>query len=177
MAVVQTGKGITIRKWRAGEPLDHRKMNQVVDAVNAMVQGANPPQQVLPKPGDVPPLVVQRMAISAIAGDYLICNPFVGSVPDTASEILVAKPPELRRSVTERADLTFTYSGDQERLAFNEDAEEENQIVVPLYIEGDVIFAMNSIVGGSGVSDLDGTDLGWQDMNVAGRAWAKNDEA
>lgn len=177
MSVVQTGKGITIKKWRQGEPLDHRKMNQVVDAVNAMVQGANPPSQVLPKPGDAPPLSAQRFSIASIAGDYLICNPFKGSVPDTTSSIQVAKPPELRRSVVELGDLTFTYSGDQNRLAFNEDAEEEEQIVVPLYTAGAMIFAMSNIVGGTGVSDADNQDLGWQDMNVAGRAWAKNDEA
>lgn len=175
MAVVNTGKGTSITPWRPGEPLDHRKLNQVIEQVNAMIKGARPPQQIFPTPGDVPPPVIQRLQIVSISGDYLICNPFKGAIADTASEIQVAKPFELRRSVVEWQDLTFTYTSDQERTAFNEDAEEEEQIVVPLYVAGDTILAANNIVGGSGVVDAKDQDLGWIDLNLAARAWAKND--
>lgn len=177
MGKINTGRGTSVTKWRAGEPVDHRKLNQMVDQVNAMIQGANPPQQIFPTPGDSPPPVIQRLQIGSISGDSLVCYPFDGASADTTAPIQVAKPPELRRSVVERDDLTFTYSSDQERVAFNTDAEEENQIVVPLYIAGDVILAANNIVGGSGVVGSDNQDLGWIDLNLAARAWAKNDQA
>lgn len=175
MSKVTSGRGTAVTKWRSGEPLDHRKLNQVVDQVNALVKGARPPQQVFPSPGDIPPVVMQRLQIVSIAGDYLICNPFKGASADTTSQIQVAKPFELRRSVVAWNGLTFTYTDDQNRTAVNASSEEEDQVIVPLYVAGDIILAANNIVGGAGVAMPNGMDLGWIDLNLAARAWAAND--
>lgn len=172
MGIINTGKGNAVKKWRAGEPVDHRKLNQMVDQINAMIQGARPPQQIFPSPGDSPPPVIQRLQIVSISGDALVCNPFDGASADTTSEIQVAKPPELRRSHTSWNGMTFIYSTDQARVATS-GADTENQSVVPAYVVGDVILAADNIVGGSGVTGMDDTDLGWIDLNLAARAWAK----
>lgn len=163
-----------LSKWRPGEPLDHRKMNQVVVQVAALTKGARPPQQVYPVPGDVPPPAMQRLKIVSIAGDYLICNPFKGAAPDTTSQIQVAKPFELRRSVVAWNGLTFTYTGDQARTATS-GSDTEDQVVVPLYVAGDIILAAKNIIGGVDVTLGSGEDMGWIDLNLAARAWAKDD--
>jgi len=175
MSRVNTGKGTPVQKWRAGEPIDHRKLNQVVDQLNAMIKGATPIQQVFPSAGDSPPMTMERLQIVSIGNDYLVCCAFDGVTPVTDSLFFVSKPPELRRSRESWNGLTYVYEDSQTRTATNADEEEEEQVIVPAYVEGDTIFAVTNIVSGTGVLDQDGVDYGYLDMNVAGRAWAKND--
>lgn len=173
MAVVKTGKGTFVKEWKPGEPLDHRKLNQVVTQVNAMIRGATGPQQKYPSAGDKPQMEMQRLQIVSIGNDYLICCSFDGVTPVPDDLFFVSKPPELRRSRTEWNEITYEYADSQTRTATNADLDEEDQVVVPTYLEGDMIFAANNIIGGTGVLDAEGVDYGYLDMNVAGRAWAK----
>ena len=173
MSIVNTGKGTFVQKWRPGEPIDHRKLNQVVDQINAMIMGARPPQQIYPSSGDSPPMTMERLQIVSIGNDYLVCCAYDGATPLTDSLFFVSKPPELRASRTEWNGITYEYADSQTRTATNADLDEEEQVVVPTYLEGDTIFAVTNIVSGTGVLDATGEDYGYLDMNVAGRAWAK----
>jgi hypothetical protein len=165
-------KGLTLREWAPGEPLDHRKLNEVVRALRSLLQGARPPTQVNPVAGVSIP-VFQQFTIASIGEDVLICNPFDGTASDETSEIIIAKPPELRASREEWNDITYTYTNSQTRTA-DDGSETEDQVIVPEYVVGDVIYAVKNIVGGTGVVVTDPVE--WLDLNVAGRAWAKSDE-
>ncbi len=173
MANVETGQGGLLTPWTAGEPLDHRKLNQSVKALQALTKGVRPPSQIVPKAGEAAVVSIQQFKIESIAGDYLVCNPWNG-IEATASQFLIAKPPELRRSRVSWNGLTFTYVDDQSRVA-DDGSETEDQVVVPLYVVGDVIYGLKGITGGTGVELEDGSAVDWLDQNVAGRAWAKDD--
>lgn len=174
MSNVETGKGGLLQPWAPGEPLDHRKLNQVIKYVQGMVKGARPPRQVYPDASERLVVSLQQFKIESIAADYLVCNPWNG-IEATASQFIIAKPPELRRSRVSWNGLTFTYTNDQARTASN-GSDTEDQVVVPLYVVGDVIYGLKGITGGTGVELEDGTAVEWLDQNVAGRAWAQEDE-
>ncbi len=173
MANVETGKGGLLKRWEAGEPLDHRKLNQVIAQVEALTKGVRPPRQIRPSTNDVAPLVMQQFQIESILGDYLVCNPWDGIEADPA-QYIIAKPPELRRSRTSWNSITFSYTSDQARTATS-GSDTEDQVVVPLYVVGDIVYAVKGIIGGTGVELDDGTAVDWLDTNKAARAWAKDD--
>ena len=55
--------------------------------------------------------------------------------------------------------------------------ETETQVIVPAYYAlaaggGDVIYAAQGIIGGTGVT-YEGEDVEWLDINVDGRYWCK----
>ena len=173
MADANNHRGTLLKDWVAGEELDHRKLNQVVKAVAALTKGCRSPKQIVPRGSDAP-LQMQQFKIVTIDGDWLVCNPFNGLAADTASSIVVAKPPELRSSRTSWNGQTFTYSGSQQREA-TDGSEDETQLVTPLYVVGDILFAISNIIGGTGVTLGDGTPVDWIDQNLAARAWAEEE--
>lgn len=174
MSNVPSTRGTILEKWKPGEPLDHKKLNQVIDLVAAMVRGCKAPQQIYPDQSTTAAVQVQQFKIVSIAGDYVVCNPYNGLQANTDSSILVAKPPELRTSRASWNGITYAYSGNQTRVATS-GSDTENQVVVPSYVVGDVIFGIKNIIGGTGVK-LNDDPIDWLDQNVAGRAWAKEDE-
>jgi hypothetical protein len=49
----------------------------------------------------------------------------------------------------------------------------ETQVIVPAYVVDDVIYAMRGIEGGTNVIDDQNESVEWIDLNLDGRAWAK----
>lgn len=85
-------------------------------------------------------------------------------------DFAVAKPPKLRFSITSvTIDSTgITYSGyatvGQTRVAYA-GGTSENQVIVPRYVQGDILFYITC--------SSNGTAAPKQDINVDARAWAK----
>ena len=69
--------------------------------------------------------------------------------------------------------VTFVHDSTIQRTASATGEDDETQVIVPAYVIGDIIVAMQNIVGGNGVKDRDGKALRWMDLNVDARAWAK----
>jgi len=129
-------------------------------------------------------------------GDYLLCEEYDGATPIFSpinSYIYVAKPPLLRASLESHVGVAFsaTNSRGTARIA-TQGEESESQVVVPEYRQLDTIFAIRNINRSTGVS-VDGnasvTDdygvgirgmtrqVGWLDLNLDARAWAKAAES
>ena len=112
-------------------------------------------------------------------GDEVIyCRTWNGSV---AGEDLIplAKPWDLRMSVTARNSITYGYTTESERVATYSGGT-ETQVVVQAYAENDVILAVclpsGTLVSPVAVPGVSGTvPVDWQDLNLAGRRWAKKD--
>lgn len=43
-----------IKRWRANQPVDHRRLNDIVDATNRLSGGTQPPRQVNKQLGRAP---------------------------------------------------------------------------------------------------------------------------
>lgn len=144
----------------------------MVDAVNAGRRGVTPPQQIPPNGAAKAVVELQQLKIASISGDFLVCNPYNGTEADDTQEIIVARPWLLRRSMTSRNSITFSYSSDQARTATS-GATTESQVIVPSYIVGDIINAARNVAGGTGVTFGTNTTVEWLDANESARAWAK----
>lgn len=118
----------------------------------------------------------KRLAINAVYGDYILCNPKVGTITDTLTDIYVAKNPKLRTSITvETLDgtaHTYTYTGYIQRNAVFSGTT-ETQYVVPRYLTSppDEIFAEYVETN---VTTTLGDSIHWMDSNVDARAWASD---
>jgi len=161
-----------IDPFEKGQRLSASQLNELVNALNKL-RGVTPPQQQI----DPVPYRVQQFKIVSIDYDFLTCNEWFGGVKGTRGklQIKVAKPYLLRKTPfvspePDRSGIEYTYSGTQARTADNGDT--EDQVVVPSYVVGDIIYACSPIVNGTGV--LNGKiTLDWIDCNFDGRAWAK----
>ena len=111
---------------------------------------------------------LNQYKIVSAQDDYLICTK-VGDPANT--QLKIAKPYLLRKNPFATSGwngLTFNYTSAQARTA-NSGAT-ENQVIVPAYVAGDIIFATIP-PGGTGVTSISGIVL--MDINCDGRAWAK----
>lgn len=122
-------------------------------------------------------LYCTAMVVVTHQNDHLECT----LLADDAIEVLVAKPYLLRRTPFDgltRDGIEYTYSSASARIA--DDGDEENQVIVPSYVAGDVIYALRGIEDGVLLTvqsgDDAGADLNWIDMNLDGREWAKQYE-
>lgn len=91
-----------LRRWSRGQPLDHRQLNEPVEAINRMMAGVGPPRQVMPSVAGTPSIAarVGRVLLAMEAGvtdDHLVCRA-VDSDPAAYVPILVAKPQFLRKT-------------------------------------------------------------------------------
>ena len=140
------------------------------------------------------PSIKRQFKVKEVFDDYIDCQIFsgIGANALTAVEtVKIAKPPTLRRSGydvdfgTEDAPadrtlingtvLTFTNLNVQKRKA-NDGTDDEVQVVIPNYVEGDIIYATFNIQGGLNTIDEDGAPVLWIDDNRDGRAWARADD-
>lgn len=139
--------------------------------------------------------------VIAIAGDYLVCRPLSFDADgnellstDNSLDFDVAKPHDLRVTPWHNksiviADEEYTYSvdgtGTQRTSTRTSDDDVETQVVVPPYVQrtvtggstyrGSVILAGIGIAMGTHVTRPVADETRrviFQDMNVAGRAWA-----
>lgn len=156
--------------WRKGEKLGHDKLNQVVRAVNRML-GADTPEQVDPKTRSH--LAIQQFKVKTIYANVLGCMTWDGTTEGTV-EIYVAKPFLLRQSPFDgltHNGISYAYSSPSLRTA-TRGANSETQIIIPVYVVDDIIYGLSSIVGGT-ATNVSGVPVQYLDLNVDGRAWAK----
>lgn len=150
------------QSWRARELLHHAKLNQLVDGLNRL--SAAPP---IPESLIIPSATLEIMAlgITAIQADYLEC------INAGEAAINVARPWLLRADTLSWNGFTYSKINAQTRVA-TLGADTETQVVVPAYVVGDIIWALN-VQDGTGVEDA----LAWMDLNFDARAWAEQFEA
>lgn len=186
-----------LEKFQTGEPILKDKLNAPIEFLNRAFSGVNPPQQtgVTPRNQAIQGVIFQCKIVS-IYPDSLLVIEFDGTnvIGDTKFE--VAKPYLLRRSPFDgkaRDGVSYFYNSNVSRNAYTgllhevngtvvteggtpvADSEKEIQIVIPTYVVNDVIFVAQKVGNGTGVQN--GTDkIKYLDMNVDGRAWAKQDE-
>ena len=76
-----------VRGWRKGEEITAAHLNETAAAVNRMVPGVRPPQQVMPKgAGDI---IVCRLALTDVDAKRAGIAEVDGAVPDPGDKILV----------------------------------------------------------------------------------------
>jgi len=165
-----------ITRWRKGDKLSAKRLNETVDRFTAISEGAAGPADasgVAQGPG-----AIQHFEIKEVKGDYVLCYA-VTSAGTGTTEIPVAKPYLLRQALTSRNGITYTYqtafegsTAIVERVA-TKSPDTETQRVVPQYVAGDRIFASKLINGGTGVKDVGNKPARFIDLNLDGRAWAK----
>ncbi|MEE8306555.1 MAG: hypothetical protein V3R81_04775 [Gammaproteobacteria bacterium] len=170
------------RRVSAGGAIRAPEWNQFVDAFNNQSTGVNNPRQLDGNSDANSTLTtIARFEIETIAGDYLICLPFDGLSTatetvdgvDVATRVNVARPELLRTSLDSHNSVTFVYTDDTTRTASAPAETDETQVIVPAYVVGDKIYAMNNIDGDTGVITDADSSVEWIDINVDARAWAK----
>ena len=156
-----------ISPFRRGDRVaDRRKHNQPRDAINRLLTGIAPPLQIRRKGALSTTAKIQKFIVTSDQGDYLLCEHFDGT-----GSVAIAKPYLLRRSITSRASITYTYASAAERTATS-GATTETQVIVPSYVADDVIYAAMPITGDTDVL-VSGQPVDWIDLNLDARAWAK----
>lgn len=164
----------------AGERLSARKFNLLVDEARKNRAGGAPGMTSAFERSIVQ---VQQFVVYQIKKDFLHCHAYNGTDEDSAGVYVVAKPPQLRASLASHNSVAFTgYSANgQSRTAGGD----ESQIIIPLYVAGDTIYAIRGITGGVKITVYAGENPGgvetkagsffceWLDLNVDARFWAK----
>jgi hypothetical protein len=171
-----------LENWEPGDPITAEKLDQPVRVLQGL--GGVKPADTVVKSGSK--FQIRMFKVVRLETDVVICNTFDG-VESGEDEIKVALPYLLRktpfdaatRTEEPRAGITYVYSDNHLRLATNEDEDEENQIIVDSYEEGDIIFAMRGIFSNTGLYADDPTNeipIVWIDNNNDGRYWAQDDD-
>lgn len=144
--------------------------------LNRVIEDVSPPPVAGPRqrPGQGTGILAaaraRRFQIVAVRGDYLECYPYDGASADTAAKFTVAKPPRLRASETDYNGVSFSaYGSDGQTRTASDTVTTESQRVTPDYLVGAEIYAIQSPVGGTGVSDAPA----WIDLNLDARTWAE----
>jgi hypothetical protein len=192
--IVSTSIFKTLAEWIKGEPLTAARLSEMVNALNQLAAKGNYGGLSSPPGGAV---AAQFWVKDARYGDFVVCNHYDGATEpdDDTPVVLVAKPPQLRKTRYNNAEArsgeTYTFADADlnadpplpiVRTATNEDDDTEDQVIIPNYEVGDVIYAIKSVIRGTGVVTIppnvsagDGNCqyIEWLDLNVDGRAWAK----
>lgn len=170
-----------LRRWRMGDPLSAAHLNETVEAVQRLEGGVNPAEQVRARTTK-DPAQVRQFRILSVEGDYIRCERQVGTYENDGVDDVwnIAKPYLLRRTPFDGTDgrnsITYAYNSDTERVATDANSDTETQVVVPSYQVGDIVYAIESVKGGTGVQFTRGSEtitVDLLDLNVDGRAWAK----
>lgn len=156
-------RGVPVKRWAVDTTL----------AVRALVGGIVPPVPTQETPVGVR---LQAMQVVSEQNDHLVCRSLGADGAIYGSDINVAKPYLLRRTPFDglaRNSITYTYSAANVRLA-DDDTDTETQVIVPSYVVGDTVYGV-SVQPDAGVV-VDGAALRFIDLNLDGRAWAKQSE-
>lgn len=168
-----------LRRWRKHQPLDHRQLNEPVEAINRMITGVGVPRQVIGRvgaPAAAVSLVAQFKLTQSGADfpDHLVCRTWDGETLGD-EDVLVAKPWSLRRTPfddIERDGVIYEYITNVERwvkLVSNLDVV-ERQTIAKRYLVGDILDAVTAIEGGTSVMAGE-VPVTWLDLNVDTRDW------
>lgn len=170
----------TFRDWRTGEGLRQRGMNRTHDVIRDLQGGVDQPMQVVSVARGVPIEAGAAMArtfrLKRVLNEYLECNAYAtDGTFDTDELVYIAKPHVLRKSTFHQQvvnGIAYDYIGPTLRWAHiggHPTAEDEKQMVIPIWNTGDPITAVR--VQWSGVHRAD-VLLPWQDVNDGARAFA-----
>lgn len=170
-----------LRRWGANQPLDHRKLNEPVDAINRMNRGVAGPRQVMAdRPGGGVPAGALRTVLVAIpAGstdDHIVCRD-IGDTSEEYTPILVAKPWLLRKTPWDgqtRGQVRYEYDPEDstKRTAFDStDATgqlKRAEQIHARYLVDDRLTASPMIPT---LTTTDGQTVALLDLNVDSRGW------
>jgi hypothetical protein len=159
-----------ISKFNKGKPIKAATLNQLVDKSN----DKNAVQSNLKSKAPSGRQAIGLFEFVSMDGDFINCYSFVGDSV-TTDLIKIAKPYQLRRTPFDGEtynSIDYTYTSDIQRSA-TQSPDTETQVVVPAYVVGDLIFAVLYPLGGTGAKDNSSDPVWWQDLNIDGRAWAK----
>lgn len=174
-----------LRNWRRGDALSAAHLDEAVVALQRLHGSVDGPQQVYGKQ-NVESVTVQMFKVREIGSDWVICETHRGRYDAAGDDdyVRVAKPYLLRQTPFDGTDangtaktrngLTFEYSDGSTRTVTDSDGYTEEQVIVPGYVEGDIIYAARGMLGGTGVLwTVNGEDyrVEWVDLNVDGRSW------
>ncbi|HYG73471.1 MAG TPA: hypothetical protein VEK08_00460 [Planctomycetota bacterium] len=162
----KANRGNPLQRWTSGDPLSADRLNEMVDSINDEGVGIDGARQ---RNGHGP-VRMRQFTIVSVEPDYLVCREWDGV--EEYGQVLVAKPYLLRNAITARNGVSYTYTNTQTRTAVQSSIT-ETQVVIPRYVEGDIIYAARGIQGGMGMPEDVSHDIRWIDLNVDGRAWAK----
>lgn len=161
--------------WVKGDKLQAAHWQEIVTLLNRL-QGILP-GFVFNNPG-INPLSARMFKVVELAEDIIICHTWDGA-EEGEDDIAVARPYLLRKTPFDgqsRGDFSFVYEREDKRVSTNLEDETEDQILVDSYDEGEVIFALNGIQGGTDLLDDNEEVVQWVDMNFDGRYWAQDDD-
>lgn len=162
-----------LRPWRRGEKIEASRLSAVTKRINSLSDSFGSPKQVAGGTASVVP-EIRRFRVVSVETDYLYCNTWDGVTQGDVA-VKVVLPYLLRRTPFDgytRNGITYTYTSDTEREA-DDGSDTETQVIVPSYVVDDEIYAVRNVTGTSGVRDSDNVPVDWLDLNVDGRAWAK----
>lgn len=120
------------------------------------------------------PLLAARFIVEDASddGDTVTCK----RSSSGEGRLKVWRPWLLRRTPFDaevRNDIAYDYTSNTERIARRQDVEgnetTENQIIIPRYVQGDVIYAARGVLATESREE-------WIDLNVDGRFWARKSE-
>ena len=162
-------------RWGPGEKIDHRKLNEPVDAIQRIIADVAAPRQIRatsqPAGSGSGSLSAQWFQIKTIADDYLVCNEWDG---DEASDedIYVARPYELRKTPFDGETVNgyaFSYNTLATERTSTGGGDSEDQVIVPEYFVGQIILAIEL---DDTLVTVSGSAVTWQEFQPA-RQWAK----
>lgn len=190
-----------ITKWQRKKAITSDRLNEIRDQVTASLQGADGlavseigRHRIIRNnkhPANPFAISLFRVRVKEIKDDHLVCKLFI---PDAATgkqedtpDIFVAKPFELRKTAFDTKtftypngqNITYTFASSvQDERTADDGTDTETQIMTPQYFVDTEIIAIRGIDGSTGVT-ITVTDvvepirLEWEDINNAGRFWAK----
>ncbi len=123
---------------------------------------------------------VGRFRVKSVQGDYVTCRTWDGTT-EGSSDVLVAKPPQLRHSISSQPinGVTVSYSGYSidgttyvcSRTASGSGYSDQTEYVLPVWQKStgqdSELWAFKP-KDGTGVTDCD-----WLDLNIDARAWCE----
>jgi len=130
--------------------------------------------------------VHKAFRVKSVEVDYLICRTWNGKT-EGSIDVKIALPPLLRRSpfdltVAGRDGFTYVYLSNTERTSTKTaDATTEEQEIIPRYVVNDIIIAVKSVAGSTGVFQDTENGAGinpieWIDANFDDRMWREKAE-
>lgn len=191
-----------LQGWDKGDILTAKKLQQPVTFIKRAFGSVQSAQQVVPRGSNVS---MKKFYVVEVRDNYMLCKS--DQATETGDEVNIALPPEFRKQVYDFSETggTLKENGDvdkdgykrtlpngranryeylnvQKRKAIKYDDKDETeiQVIVPAYVENDIIFAAQGIQGGTDATDKIDDEvevaIDWQDLNVSGRAWSKADD-
>lgn len=174
---------IELQDHARGEQVSARKLRRTNDAVRELQQGVRPPRQVIPaaRPKAAvtgEPGAIRRFIYTGTMGaDHLVCTDPLAEEP---TQVLVAKPHELRRSTyhgLEVDGVLYTYPEDvsqsMTRVAKRmSDEYTENHHIRPFYTAGRPIIALGLLAEELGMR-VGEMDVVWVDGDNTSRVWTR----